>query len=241
MTCAVLVAIFAAFSSAAYLADAARGLLPLATVGQLILFKTLITLDLLLPTSLYVAVVVGLGRLYTDAEMTALNASCVSELRILKPALQLSLVVAVLVGVLSLHTRPWAFRMIYQLEAQALAELDISRLEAGRFYELGKTKEVLFAERIDRKLNRMEGVFLRSVIDNSARVIHAREAYLLPARPDTDPTMIFENGYGYALDRKGRQDLTLKFQTLILHLGGIDSKDLGYKRPAVLAVSLPQA
>ncbi len=241
MTCAVLLVIFAAFSSAAYLADAAQGLLPLATVGQLILLKTLITLDVLLPSSLYLAVVVGLGRLYTDAEMTALNASCVSELRILRPVLQLSLLVAVLVGVLSLHTRPWAYRMIYNLEAQALAELDISRLEAGRFYKLGKTNEVLFAERIDRKLKRMEGVFLRRLSGTSTRVIYAREAYLPSAGLDANPNMIFKNGYGYALDRKGGQDLTLKFKTLILHLAGADPTNRGYKRKAEPSMRLSQS
>lgn len=239
LICSVLIVIFAAYSSAIYLADAAQGLLPLSTVGQLILLKTLITLDMLLSTSLYLAVIVGLGRLYSDTEMAALNASGISELRILRPVLQLSALTAITVGLLAIQVRPWAYQTVYQLQAQALAKLDISRLEPGRFYELGQTDEVLFAESIDRNQNRLDGVLLRGIAgDDRVRVIHARESYLPPTQPSQEPTMVFKDGYGYALDRQGHRDLSLKFKTLILHLSGTYSTDIGYKRKAEQTMQL---
>jgi Predicted permeases len=80
---AVLVIIFAAYSTNRYLADATYGLMSINTIIFIILLKVLIALEVVLPTSLYLAVIVGLGRLYNDNEMTALFASGVSLRRVL--------------------------------------------------------------------------------------------------------------------------------------------------------------
>ncbi len=134
----VLMVIFASFSSANYLADAAHGLLTGTTVVSLTALKTLIGLEALLPTALYLAVIIGLGRLYNDSEMTALAAAGISELQVLKIVARLVIVMAVLVAALTLYIRPWAYNLAYHLEARALAELDIDKLEGGRFYRLDR-------------------------------------------------------------------------------------------------------
>ncbi len=233
LICTILAVIYASFSSAAYLGDAAQGLLSGATVINMTLLKTLIGLEALLPTSLYLAIVIGLGRMYNDSEMTALFATGFSELQVLRSALPLVILTAILVGVFSIYLRPWAYQTVYKLEAQALAELDINKLEAGRFYKLGKTEGVLFAEHISRDYNRLDGVFFRDHSNGDARIVRAEEAYLSSAASGSIPVMIFINGKAYNLDHKGHEDLEMTFKKLTFYINDFADSSVDYKRKAV--------
>lgn len=238
LICGVLVAIYASFSSAAYLADAAHGLLSGLAVVKLTLLKTIIGLEALLPTAFYLAVVVGLGRLYGDTEMTALSAAGFSELQLVKAITWLGLITALIVGVLTLYIRPWAYLTVYKLEAQALAELDINKLESGRFYKLGQTGNVLFAGHIDRDKSRLEDVFFRGSPNLNTRIIRAREAYLSSTEAGTVPIMIFVDGHGYDLDNKNEDTTNVEFNKLALYLYDFAKVSLGYKRKAESLASL---
>ncbi len=232
LICLVLAVIFASFSSAAYLADAAHGMLDGTTVVLLTALKTLVSLEALLPTALYLGIIVGLGRLYSDTEMTALLASGVSEMQILRHVAWLVVLVAMLVASLTLQVRPWAYHMAYQLEARAVAELDIDKLEGGRFYRLGQTDNVLFAAHIDREQDTLRDVLFRNVPAGGTQIIRAREASLGMTEAGV-PVMIFRDGHAYHLDNKNTgTDLILRFETLSLPLHGFEDNGTGYKRKA---------
>ncbi len=96
-----LVVIFITFSLSRFLVDADAGLLQPVEVARLTLFKSIISLDVLLPLSLFLAIMTGLGRLYTDSEIYAMRASGISEASLLRPLMRLALVLAVLVAMLS--------------------------------------------------------------------------------------------------------------------------------------------
>jgi len=228
LICAILAVIFASFSSAAYLADAAHGLLSGTTVIYMTFLKTLIGLESLLPTALYLAIIIGLGRLYNDSEMTALSAAGFSEFQVLKSVLPLAILTAILVGLFSIYLRPWAYQAVYKLEAQALAELDINKLEAGRFYKLGQTESVLFAGEISHQQGRLDQVFFRE----GDRVIRAQEAYLATSETGAVPVMIFINGRAYNLDTKGHEDLKMTFKKLTLYINHFADPSINYKRKA---------
>ena len=72
--CAILVFIFGCYMATRFLVDALSGQLPGTTVLILILLRIAIALEVLLPTTLYLSVVIALGRMYQDSEMTALSA-----------------------------------------------------------------------------------------------------------------------------------------------------------------------
>lgn len=228
----ILVVIYASFMSASYLVDATQGLLPGITVIYLTLLKTLVGLEVLLPTALYLAIVVGIGRMYTDSEMTALTASGVSEFQILKAVTRLALITAIIVAILTLYARPWAYRLAYKLEGTALAELKIEKLEAGRFYKLGKTSNVLFAKYIDHERERLQQVFFHNERASNSSVIRSREAYLSSAEDGSTPVMIFLNGQSYTLNDKGQEDFIQEFNTLTLYMDGFSDSGIQYKRKA---------
>jgi lipopolysaccharide export system permease protein len=202
---AVLVILFGAYSTTHYLADAAYGLMPASTVIILILLKVLISLEVLLPITLYLSVIVGLGRMYKDSEMTALFASGVGFGRVLTLVFALSLMVCLFVATLSLGLRPWAYGRSFWLRARSGAEFDVSRLQAGRFYEIGGENRFIFIEKIDQKLKRAKGVFLQKEEDNVLKVMYAKEA-----RQHLEPTtgrqvILFLNGYIYEFPLNGKE------------------------------------
>ena len=119
--CTALLATFITFSLSRFLVDADAGLLQPIEVAQLTVLKSLISLDVLLPLSLYLAVMTGLGRLYTDSEIYAMRAAGISEIRLLRPIMRLTFTVAIVVALLSGWVRPWAYAQSYVIKARAEA------------------------------------------------------------------------------------------------------------------------
>src|ERR1700756_5793790 len=105
----VLCVLFMSFGAAGFLSDAVNGLLPTSMIVQVIGLQTLIALEMLIPLSLYLSVVMAFGRLYVDSEMPALFALGWTPARVMGIVFGLSLCTAVIVAGLSLVARPWAY------------------------------------------------------------------------------------------------------------------------------------
>ena len=144
--CIALLVIFVTYSLSRFLVDADAGLLQPSEVAQLTALKSLISLDVLLPLSLYLAVMTGLGRLYTDSEIYAMRAGGISEIRLLRPVMRLTFFVAVLVALLSGLVRPWAYTQSYAIKAKAEASAETSRIREARFYTFGDSERTVFIE-----------------------------------------------------------------------------------------------
>jgi len=230
-TCALFVLLFGGYSSADLLADAVDGELPMDIVGQLIGLKILIALEVLLPIALYLSVVLGLGRLYNDAEMTAMAACGYGEGRVAGAVLRVALLVAVIVACLALLIRPWAYQRSYALRNQAEARFDIDRLEPGQFHGSESGGYVVFAEAIDRRRERLESVFFNHPKgDDKLQAIYARSLTHRIAG-DGRSVLEFHDGYAYDLDLVGQGDTVLRFQTFTLVLAGVP-EPVGYKSKA---------
>ncbi len=227
----LLIVIFASHSAAQYLSDAVDGLLPPHLVMQLIGLKLLITLETLLPVALYLAGVMGLGRLYSDTEMTALYACGMSEGHVVWALLRLAILCACLVGLLALYVRPWAYQQSYRLQVQVATEIDLSKLHAERFYDNPQARRTLFAERIDYEQRRMEKVFVRYVYDTFIQVIYADYAYQPPRSLGQRPQLIFQQGYLYDLVPPGEPDRRVRFNELTV-IFDEPIRAIGYRRKA---------
>src|SRR5260370_16718557 len=104
----ILIALFASYSAAVVLSDAVNGLLPIDTVAEMIGLKALISLEVLIPVSLYISVVLSFGKLYGDSEFTAMFAARVTPPTVMGAVLALSGSLALFLAASSLLTRPWA-------------------------------------------------------------------------------------------------------------------------------------
>ncbi len=167
----LLVALFVTYSLTRFLTDAASGLLNLAEVSKVTGYRGTIALEVLIPISLYIAIVMGLGRLYSDYEMDALRSAGVSRARLLRPIILLALAVAVLVWIASLWLRPWAYTSIYELEARAEASDELSRIKAGQFYHYDDQDRTVYVRERRRNSDELEGVFVRTRTGDAVEVI----------------------------------------------------------------------
>ena len=167
-----------------FLGAAAAGSLPADAVLHLLAIRTVAALPSLLPVMFYVGIILGLGRLYADNEMTALAASGVSPLRIPKIVMVFSLLCALLVAALSVSVRPWAAGRYEEVKNRALMTLDAGHLEPGRFYDLGgRGKRVIFAASHSPGGEFIERVFVQdrdgdklSIVVSDRAIEHVDEA-----------------------------------------------------------------
>jgi lipopolysaccharide export system permease protein len=242
---AVLVTIFASYSTMHYLEDAVYGFMPVPTVISLILLKVIISLEVLLPCTLYLSVIVGIGRLYKDSEITAMFASGISLARIVTVVLALSLSVAFIVASLSLFVRPWAYTQGFWLKEQAKAEFDVTQLKAGRFHKIGKENRFIFINKIDHKQNSAEGIFIqqdKKDEDNVIEVICAKEARHFQNRTANGQDILFLDGYIYEFSHTGQGDWKItKFDQFTFSLWPKEITSIEYKVKAASTIDLTRS
>ena len=238
---ATLIVIFLSYNAASYTADAAAGLLPADTVAHLTLLRSLVAIEVLLPAALYLAVVMSMGRMYSDNEMVALHASGFSELRVIRSVLWLSLSLAIVVASLSLVVRPWAYQKSYLIKAEAEAEFNLDKLEAGQFYTAEESGTAIFVEHINRRENRLEQVYFYRLDDQGVRVISAQQAWQPVTDPFAPPVFKFLDGSAYQIDLSGKQDLTLKFKELTVFLKGDEQQLNRYRSKAASTLQLARS
>jgi len=206
----VLLIIFVGYSLSRFLTQADAGLLNTSEVIRLTLLKVLIALEVLLPIGLYFGLMLGLGKLHSDSEITAMYAAGISESRILRPIVSLAIPLALLIAFLSIYIRPWAYTQTYTMLAIAEASSDINRIKAGQFYLTRKSpfdsvdsgaeeqgvdsgllvdgtvaedrERAIFIERISAELD-LEHVFIRTRTGDELQVISAQTG-LLVERPE---------------------------------------------------------
>ncbi len=199
----IITTIFISFNWVRYLGRAVEAQLPTGMIFTLILYKVIIALEVLLPIALLLSVVLGLGRLHMESEITALSACGVSPFKVVKVVFFISLVLALFVSSLSLVIRPWAYQQSYTLQAEADTGFRLTDLEAGRFYERKKDDGsfVMFMKEIDHQGEKIKHIFVQTEKDNKIRVLSAKEAYegLDPVSQQIVPVLV--NGYEYKLSR----------------------------------------
>ncbi|GBE10696.1 lipopolysaccharide export system permease protein LptF [bacterium BMS3Abin12] len=226
-----LVAIFAGYSAAVFLTQAANGVLPTNVVVELIALKTNIALEVLLPIALYLAVIIALGRLHTDSEMTALHALGVSPLQVLRAVSYLALTFAVLIAVLAFYVRPWSYERSYQLKARANAEFSLSDVKPGSFNENASGTRVIFAAG-RAAAGGLERVFMQREHGRRTQVLYAMRASQERDPRYDAPLLHMRDVHLYDLSRDGGVDRIVRVARLTYHMNEPPVKPVGFQRKA---------
>jgi lipopolysaccharide export system permease protein len=216
--CTVLVLIFSCYMASRYWEDAVQGQLSGVIVFQLILLRVIIALEVLLPTTLYLSVVIALARLYKDAEITAMFACGISITRIIRSVLLISIITGMVVACLSLYIRPWAWNQFFYLKAEAKATFDLTRMKGGNFYKTGDGERVIFADKVDNQKNQAKRIFIQTKKDDSLQIIYADKAFQYEDETTGEPIIVFQEGQLYEFPRTGEKGLILQFEKSAMHL-----------------------
>lgn len=186
MIAGFLIFMFASYSAQRYLTDAANGTLALRVVADVVFYKSLIALEMILPVALYVSVAVALSQMYSDAEITAMLAAGASPLRLYKAVLILAVPLAIAVTLLSLYGRPWAYANIYQLQQQSQSVLDVSHLQADKFNVSGNGRMIL-ASHVDKTANHLTDALIYVRGGHHTSLYRAQSVEVLDASPPAPP------------------------------------------------------
>jgi lipopolysaccharide export system permease protein len=159
--------------------------------------KSIDYLVVLLPLTLYLGVLLALGRLYKDSEMAALGACGIGPPQLYRPLLGLAILVGVMIAVIALFVAPRTAALGYEMRARAEGANDITVITAGRFHESADGNMVLYAERVSPDHEHLEQLFVRDYRDGEQTLLTAQRAH--PARDAAtgDRFLVMEEGFRY--------------------------------------------
>lgn len=218
----VLWLIYVATRFARYLAQAAIGSIPSEVIFTLLGYSSLGALSLLLPIAAFLAVMLALGRMNTDNELTVMAACGIPRLRVMRNVGLFSGVVAVIVALLSLVIVPDVLSGRYELEQKAKIAADTTGLVAGSFKESRDGSWTFYSQGLTNDKQKMENVFIE--IHKGARplVFRAEQGQF-----DIDPVtgnkyLILDKGYRYEGQAGDKDYVIAEFSShsLLVEKGG---------------------
>ena len=145
----VLLAILIPYQVARVLERAAESQYPRGVVFELIALGAVQNLSLILPVGLLLGIVLGLGRLYHDSEMSAAQACGVGARPIIVPVLGFTALLSVLLAVLALQVSPAAAERMLDLRQEALRAGQFAPISPGKFSTFGGGSTVVYAQGAD--------------------------------------------------------------------------------------------
>ncbi len=157
----VLLLIFMGRYFALYLAEASAGELSGDIVLDMLLLRTITSLNVMIPFGLFVAVLLAFGRLYKDSEMTAMAACGIGPGRVLRAVTTIALVSSIVVAGLSLWGTPWAYEKSLQVREQARTGTAFESVAAGQFNKIGSGDWVFYVESLSKDHTRLRNVFIQ--------------------------------------------------------------------------------
>ncbi|MDE2149936.1 MAG: LPS export ABC transporter permease LptF [Gammaproteobacteria bacterium] len=154
-----LLAIMMSTRLASVLNFAAKGVVPKDLLLQLTGLQSLRYLVILMPVSLLLAIMLALGRMYSDNEVPAMLV-CGQRLRALyRPFVTLSVLLALVTAALALVVGPWAGREADYLVKDGHRLLQLNPFEASRFVTLYNGRAVFYTTSVDAQGAQLGAVF----------------------------------------------------------------------------------
>lgn len=161
-----------------------RGKLPPGLLLSQLGLRSVDMLPLVLPLALFLGVLLGLGRMYRDSEMSVLASVGlgVSELR--RAILAWVVPVVLLVGATSLWLSPAAQKLSAAMIEEANRSLLVVGLEPGRFVELPGRDAVVYLSEMSEDGSQFGRLFVHNERDGRIDVVTAKAGELYAEQGD---------------------------------------------------------
>lgn len=158
--------------------QAAGGSIAPQDVALLLGYFALAYLPMMLSLSLFVAVVLVIGRMYRDQEMAVWFASGVGLARFARPMFGMAAPVLLVVGLLLGWAWPWVNAQSVELRERYQQRSDLSRVAPGVFQTSADGRRVFFVERDEAEPQRARNVFILMQHQDVESVTSARSGRL---------------------------------------------------------------
>lgn len=161
------------------------------TILTILGLKTIVVGIFLLPAAAFMALLMVLGRLYKDQEMSAIAAAGGGAGTLYRAIFLLALPLSIATYGLSLYVSPWAETRMQKLMNQDEQSSDIRGIAAGKFSEYSRGDLVFYVETVTQD-NKMHTVFVQDRKQDDLSIITAEQGHFedLPG----GRYMVFENG-----------------------------------------------
>ena len=231
---AVLVFIIVSQKFIRVLAQAVEGTISNQTVMHLIGLKTILVTTAFLPTALFMAILMVLGRMYREQEIAAIASAGGGMLTIYRGVFWILLPLCLFSAWLSLYASPWAEQQSQKLMHFDGETADIRSISAGRFSEYSGGELIFYTQSVDDD-GKMQHVFMQNRQGKNTGVVNAESGRL--ENLDGGLYLILEHGERI-LGAPGQKEFTIetfneyavliekKANALVLGSHAINSKQL---------------
>lgn len=199
----------------------AGGRIPSGLLWTLIALKMPQLLGTIVPLSIFISVIWGLGRLYRDQEMSVMRSSGFKWQMMLRPLFSLLIPVATALLVLGLFAAPLAATAAQQKLIDAFRNAAEWGLQAGKFHVLKDGDLVLYVESVEKDGRTLNNVFIQLRQDEREQVWSAEQGYYWLDKETGGRFLTLENGQmteggdqslDFGIMRFSRNDLKLPEQ-----------------------------
>ncbi|WP_082938534.1 LPS export ABC transporter permease LptF [Mitsuaria sp. 7] len=173
-------------------------------------YLALAQLPVMLSLSLFVAVVMSLGRMYKESEMTIWFASGLGLTRFVRPVLTMASPVLVVVAVLMTIVWPWSNDNSAQLRAQFEQRSDLSRVAPGQFQTSNDGSRVFFIERDPTDEAAARNVFIMNNTEHLESVTTSARGAL--QYKDNQRVLVLDHGQRNDVDQRNGDKSVARFQ-----------------------------
>jgi lipopolysaccharide export system permease protein len=177
----VLVVIIVSRNFIKILKMAVDGLISNEAIASIMGLKILLASINFLAPAVFVGVLMVIGRMYRDQEMSALSSAGVGVWHIYRAVFKLIVPIGLLAALMSLGVGPWATNKIETIIFEQKQNAGIRAISEGRFSEYSHGKWIFYAERISPD-NKMQNVFVRNMEGLESGIITAKSAELRNVR-----------------------------------------------------------
>lgn len=211
----LLVLIYISHRFMFYLVQAAAGQIPAEFILSLLGIKLLSDMMIILPLSFFLAILLALGRMYKDNEITALAACGIAVPQ--HSILFLGLILSLIVGSLSLFLAPWAETQMDILRQNAKTVAELQTFTAGEFKEYQRGQGVFYAQSIDADSKYMQNIFLQLDLRQKRVLIVAAQAKQT-YNQHGQLVLLLEHGYRYERSHAALDYVITQFEQHSLHI-----------------------
>ncbi len=153
--------------------EIARGKVPAALLLSQLGLRSIRFFTMVLPLALFVGLLMAVGRMYAENEMSVLASVGLGPQQLWRPIVLISLPVVFVVGLASLWLAPWSARTAEKMIEAANRSFLVAGLEPGRFVELPGRAGVLYVSELTPDGTRFKQLFVQRERDGRLDIITA--------------------------------------------------------------------
>jgi len=212
---------------------AANGAVSPQDVVLVFTFLALSNLPTILALSLFVGVVVSLGRMYRESEMAIWFSSGIGLARFVRPVLATSWPVLLVIAALMLVVLPWSNRQSMDLRQRYEQRSDILRAAPGQFQTSADGHRVFFVEKAgDERSGGGRNVFIMTDQPDRESVAVSQTGRLVTE--ESGRVLVLDSGHMQQVDKTTGEHTHVEFQRYRVHAGDSTPASSGTPSPRVL-------